>query len=212
MTSKFHQQYLHECHKNYVLIIDQLCYQLLILKINLTDQVIVFTAGIWLVSSSSTLLISTRHHAWATMSQYPTAAAASYTCKHVNGEQAALFYTGLYIFALGQGCLRANFGPFGGDQFHERPDAKEARQKSSLFNCFGFSHSTGRLIGLVLMVWIENNKGWNYGFALCSALILFDLLVVCSGVSVYRHLRSQSSPLTRFLQVLTKQDHLNFSF
>lgn len=142
----------------------------------------------------------------------PHSSSSSYTCKHVNGGQAALFYTGLYIFALGEGCLRANLAPFGGDQFDEQSDAKEARQKSSFFNWFGFSHSTGSLIGLVLVVWIENNKGWDHGFALSSALILLGLLVVCSGVSAYRHQRPQGSPLTRILQVLARQDHLTFSF
>lgn len=126
---------------------------------------------------------------------------SSYTCKHVNGGQAALFYTGLYIFAMGEGGLRANLAPFGGDQFDEQADAKEARQKSSFFNWFGFSSSTGNLIGLVLVVWIENNKGWDYGFALSSAIILIGLLVVCLGVNVYRHQRPQGSPLTRILQV-----------
>ncbi|XP_077229004.1 protein NRT1/ PTR FAMILY 4.5-like isoform X2 [Tasmannia lanceolata] len=122
------------------------------------------------------------------------------SCNHVHGYNAAILYIAMYTIALGEGCLRANLASFGGDQFDD-DDPIESGMKSSFFNWFTFSISVGSLTGLVLIVWIENNKGWDYGFALSAFVVLLGVIVLGSGFSFYRNQRPRCSPLTRIMQV-----------
>ncbi|MCL7035265.1 hypothetical protein MKW94_009752 [Papaver nudicaule] len=121
-------------------------------------------------------------------------------CKQVQGNNAALLYTALYITAFGEGCLRANLASFGGDQFDDN-DPIELQKKSKFFNWFTFSISLGALIGLTFVVWIQDNKGWGVGFIVSAGIILLGLLVVAFGFSHYRQQIPQGSPLSRMLQV-----------
>ncbi|XP_058094093.1 protein NRT1/ PTR FAMILY 4.6-like [Magnolia sinica] len=121
-------------------------------------------------------------------------------CGQVHGYNAALLYIAIYTIALGEGCVRANLASFGGDQYDDN-DLTESRLKSSFFNWFTFSISLGAFTGLIFIVWIENNKGWDYGFALSAVIVLLGLLVFTSGFSFFRNQRPQGSPLTRMSQV-----------
>ncbi|XP_021319481.1 protein NRT1/ PTR FAMILY 4.3 isoform X1 [Sorghum bicolor] len=122
-------------------------------------------------------------------------------CKEVHGWNSTLLFAALYISALGDGCMRACMPSLGADQFdHENPS--ESRQQSSFFNWYTFGISFGGFIGLILVVWLQNDKGWDIGFGLCAILILLGLLVVAVGLPFYRNQIPEGSPLTRILQVL----------
>ncbi|KAK3142222.1 hypothetical protein QOZ80_4BG0343810 [Eleusine coracana subsp. coracana] len=121
-------------------------------------------------------------------------------CKVVHGWNAVLLYAALYISAFGEGCVRACLPSLGADQF-DHEDPIESRQQSSFFNWFTFGISIGGLLGLILIVWLENYKVWGIGFGLCSILILLGLLVVASGLPFYRNQVPEGSALTRILQV-----------
>ncbi|XP_068663684.1 protein NRT1/ PTR FAMILY 4.5-like [Aristolochia californica] len=121
-------------------------------------------------------------------------------CRQIHGNNAALLYIAMYTVAFGEGCLRANLASFGGDQFDDE-DPIESRKKSSFFNWFGVSTAVGNVSGLILIVWIENNKGWPYGFLLSAVLLLLGLTVLASGFAFYRNQRPRGSPITRMLQV-----------
>ncbi|KAF0891763.1 hypothetical protein E2562_010957 [Oryza meyeriana var. granulata] len=97
--------------------------------------------------------------------------------------------------------MRACMPPLGADQF-DHEDPSESRQQSSFFNWYTFGISFGGFVGLILIVWLENNKGWDIGFGVCALLILLGLLVVTAGLPLYRNHVPEGSPLTRILQVL----------
>ncbi|XP_020245724.1 protein NRT1/ PTR FAMILY 4.5-like isoform X2 [Asparagus officinalis] len=121
-------------------------------------------------------------------------------CQRVHGFNLVLLYIGLYTIALGEGCMRACLAPFGGDQFDSQ-DPEESQLQSSFFNWFTFSIGVGGFIGLIFIVWLENNKGWDYSFGVSALLFLIGLLVLASGFPLYRNQKSEGSPLTRILQV-----------
>jgi len=56
-------------------------------------------------------------------------------------------------------------------------------------------------MGLILIVWMDNNKGWDYGFGVSALGVLIGLLVLASGFPFYRNHKPEGSPLTRILQV-----------
>ncbi|KAF7063561.1 hypothetical protein CFC21_070077 [Triticum aestivum] len=122
-------------------------------------------------------------------------------CKEVQGKNAALLYVGLYLSAFGDGCIRACLPSLGADQF-DHEDPKESHQQSSFFNWYTFGISFGGFVGLILIVWLQNYKGWDIALGLCAVIVLLGLLVVAAGLPFYRNQVPQGSPLTRILQVL----------
>jgi solute carrier family 15 (peptide/histidine transporter), member 3/4 len=79
-----------------------------------------------------------------------------------------LLLIGPYLVAIGDGAARACLPALGGEQFHislTRP--VELWQEASLFNWYTFAVSSGGFVGLVFIVWIENNRGWDLGFVVC---------------------------------------------
>ena len=122
------------------------------------------------------------------------------SCRQVDGWRSTLLYTALYIIALGEGVMRACIPALGSDQF-DGDNPSEARQQSSFFNWFTFCLSVGSVAGLILIVWLENTRGWDVGFGLSALLILIALLVSAAGLPLYRNRVPQGSALTRVLQV-----------
>ncbi|KAL6659141.1 hypothetical protein ACP70R_003181 [Stipagrostis hirtigluma subsp. patula] len=122
------------------------------------------------------------------------------SCNGVHGWSATLLYGALYIVALGEGFMRACIPALGADQF-DRDDPSESRQQSSFFNWFAFCLSMGVISGLILIVWIENSKGWDIGFGVSAILTMIGLLVATAGLPLYRNRIPQGSALTRVLQV-----------
>ncbi|KAF7029718.1 hypothetical protein CFC21_041400 [Triticum aestivum] len=123
------------------------------------------------------------------------------SCEVVHGWNATLLYTALYMTAFGDGFIRVCLPSLGADQF-DHEDPSESRQQSSFFNWYTFGISFGGFVGLILIVGIENYKGWDIGLGVCAILILLGLLIVAAGFPFYCNQVPQGSPLTRILQVL----------
>uniref|UniRef100_A0A0D9XXY5 Major facilitator superfamily (MFS) profile domain-containing protein n=1 Tax=Leersia perrieri TaxID=77586 RepID=A0A0D9XXY5_9ORYZ len=130
-------------------------------------------------------------------------------CEAVSGRNLSLLRLGLYVIPLGEGALRVCGAAFGGDQFDggavEDGDGdgeeSEMRAKASFFNWFAFCISLGGFVGLVVVVWVQNNQGWDLAFALAAIMALVAMAVVLAGLPFYRHRVPSGSPLTRILQV-----------
>ncbi|TVU15423.1 hypothetical protein EJB05_38944, partial [Eragrostis curvula] len=122
-------------------------------------------------------------------------------CEPAQGWNFALLYLSLSMFAVGEGCMRSCIPSLGGDQF-SNDDPKKSQLKSTFLIWLKFANSIGAIIGLVFLVWMENNFGWNIGFMMCALIVLAGLLVAASGTPFYRIQKPNGSPLTRTLQVL----------
>ncbi|TVU15422.1 hypothetical protein EJB05_38943, partial [Eragrostis curvula] len=120
-------------------------------------------------------------------------------CKPAQGWNFALLYLSLSMFAVGEGCMRSCIPSLGGDQFSS-DDPKKSQLKSTFLIWLKFANSIGAIIGLVFLVWMENNLGWNIGFMMCAVIVLVGLFVAVSGTPFYRIQKPNGSPLTRTLQ------------
>ncbi|GJN12521.1 hypothetical protein PR202_ga30805 [Eleusine coracana subsp. coracana] len=116
-------------------------------------------------------------------------------CEPAQGWKLALLYLSLLMFAMGEGCMRACIPLLGGDQF-SNDDPKKSQLKCSFFIWLKFVNSLGGIIGLVFLVWMENNLGWNIGFMICAFVVLVGLLVAASGAPFYRIQKPNGSPLS----------------
>ncbi|WMV27512.1 hypothetical protein MTR67_020897 [Solanum verrucosum] len=121
-------------------------------------------------------------------------------CESANKGQLAILYAGLYLVAIGTSGVKAAAPPLGADQYDEK-DPKQAAKLSSYFNWLMFFLTTGALFGVTFVVWISENQGWDWSFAVCSIVVGFSILFLTLGKSLYRNNVTKGSPLTRIMQV-----------
>ncbi|KAF7139290.1 hypothetical protein RHSIM_Rhsim07G0173300 [Rhododendron simsii] len=122
-------------------------------------------------------------------------------CIKVGGGQAGLLFLGLYLVATGSAGIKATVPPHGSDQLEEK-DPKEARQMSSFFNWYLFVGGVGTAASLTLVVWIQDNKGWDLGFGTSTFAMIAGALLFTLGLPRYRiHIIQKVNPLIEILQV-----------
>ena len=115
-------------------------------------------------------------------------------------SQAAILYAGLYAMAFGVGGVKATLPAHGADQL----DHSNQRLISAFFNWFFFSLCTGGLISVTLMIWIEENLGWNWSFKISVIVLSVTLFIFTVGFSFYRYKLPGGSPLSRIFKVKQK--------
>lgn len=131
-------------------------------------------------------------------------------CHEVKGWKAAMLFAGLYLVALGVGGIKGSLPPHGAEQFDEQtPQGR--KQRSTFFNYYVFCLSCGALIAVTFVVWIEDNKGWQWGFGIATIMILTSIVVFLLGSATYRNKIPTGSPITTILKVqLTKTTIVSF--
>uniref|UniRef100_A0A1J3GIX0 Protein NRT1/ PTR FAMILY 4.6 n=1 Tax=Noccaea caerulescens TaxID=107243 RepID=A0A1J3GIX0_NOCCA len=123
------------------------------------------------------------------------------TCEAVSGSRSAMLFGGLYLVALGVGGIKGSLPSHGAEQFDESTP-KGRKQRSTFFNYFVFCLACGALVAVTFVVWLEDNKGWEWGFGVSTIAIFVSILIFLSGSSFYRNKIPLGSPLTTILKVL----------
>ncbi|XP_028792567.1 protein NRT1/ PTR FAMILY 4.6 [Neltuma alba] len=126
---------------------------------------------------------------------------ATTPCEEVAGGKAAMLFAGLYLVALGVGGIKGSLAAHGAEQF-DGTTPSGRKQRSTFFNYFVFCLSCGALIAVTFVVWIEDNKGWEWGFAISTISILVSIPVFLSGSATYKNKIPTGSPLTTIFKVL----------
>ncbi|KAF9688440.1 hypothetical protein SADUNF_Sadunf02G0197400 [Salix dunnii] len=114
-----------------------------------------------------------------------------------SSSQAAVLFSGLYAIAIGVGGIKATLPAHGADQ----SDHSKQRSISSFFNWFFFSLCIGGLLSSTIMIWIEENRGWNWSFKISVAVLGVALCIFIAGFPIYRFKRPGGSPITRIFKV-----------
>lgn len=122
------------------------------------------------------------------------------TCEEVSGSKAAMLFVGLYLVALGVGGIKGSLASHGAEQFDESTP-KGRKQRSTFFNYFVFCLACGALVAVTFVVWLEDNKGWEWGFGVSTIAIFVSILIFLSGSRFYRNKIPCGSPLTTILKV-----------
>ncbi|KAL0338217.1 UNVERIFIED_CONTAM: protein NRT1/ PTR FAMILY 8.1 [Sesamum angustifolium] len=119
---------------------------------------------------------------------------------HPTSLQTATFFVAIYLIALGTGGIKPCVSSFGADQFDDN-DEREKRKKSSFFNWFYLSINIGALIASSVLVWIQMNVGWSWGFGIPAVSMAIAVAFFFLGSRLYRLQIPGGSPLTRIFQV-----------
>ncbi|KAL5711959.1 hypothetical protein ACHQM5_014180 [Ranunculus cassubicifolius] len=122
-------------------------------------------------------------------------------CKKASTLQLGVFFTALYILAIGTGGTKPNISTIGADQFDDF-DPKEKSHKLSFFNWWMFSIFFGTLFAKTFLVYIQDNVGWSIGYGLPTAGLSISILIFLAGTPFYRHRVPTGSPFTRMSRVL----------
>ncbi|GJU94047.1 NRT1/ PTR family 8.2-like protein [Tanacetum coccineum] len=120
---------------------------------------------------------------------------------HATSTDIAVTYLALYLVALGTGGIKPCVSSYGADQFDDA-DEVEKKHKSSFFNWFYLSINVGALIASTLLVWIQDNVGWGWGFGIPAVTMALAVVSFFTGTRLYRNQKPGGSPLTRICQVI----------
>nr|GMD16952.1 protein NRT1/ PTR FAMILY 4.6-like [Ipomoea batatas] len=146
--------------------------------------------------------------AWSASLKPARCDVASKACEAVHGGKAAVLFAGLYLVALGVGGIKGSLPTHGAEQL-DQETSQERKQRSTFFNYFVFCLASGALVAVTLVVWVEDNKGWQWGFGISTFAIFLSIPVFLSGSKFYRNKVPSGSPLTTVSKVLVAAAFLN---
>ena len=105
------------------------------------------------------------------------------------------------MVALGTGGVKAALPAYGADQFDEK-DPKEAKEMSTFFNWFLLAVCVGGVASLTLIVWVQDNKGWDKGFAISALAMFLGILAFVLGLPWHRiHVIQGNIAIVEIIQV-----------
>lgn len=122
-------------------------------------------------------------------------------CKQPSGFQMGFLYLSLYLIALGTGGIKSSVSGFGTDQFDEN-DQNEKTQMAYFFNRFFFFISTGTLLAVTVLVYIQDEVGRSWAYGICSVSMSIAVAIFFSGTKKYRYRKSMGSPIVHIIQVI----------
>ena len=129
-------------------------------------------------------------------------------CQRASGLQLAVLYLSLLCTSLGSGGIRPCVVAFGADQFdQEQRDGGEtakaaAERKRRYFNLYFFTMGLAMLLAFTVVVYIQDNVGWGWGFGIPAIGMLISTVLFLVRYSIYVLLKPGSSPFTRIAQVV----------
>ncbi|KAK9050557.1 hypothetical protein SSX86_030472 [Deinandra increscens subsp. villosa] len=111
------------------------------------------------------------------------------------------FFVALYVIAIGEGGHRPCIQTFAADQFDNHL-LEEKVAKSSFFNWWYLGIVLGATSSIVVVIYVEDNIGWGWGFAIPTIVVALALCVFLSRKSRYRREAPVGSPLTKVARVI----------
>ncbi|XP_051149955.1 protein NRT1/ PTR FAMILY 7.3-like [Andrographis paniculata] len=112
----------------------------------------------------------------------------------------SLFYTSIYLVALGNGGYQPTIATFGADQFDEDHET-ESHSKVAFFSYFYLALNLGCLFSNTILGYFEDKGVWAIGFWASAGSAATALVLFLVGTPIYRHFTPQGNPLSRFCQV-----------
>ncbi|KAI3785712.1 hypothetical protein L1987_44837 [Smallanthus sonchifolius] len=172
------------------------------------------TYSIYLISATIELMglviLTLQAHTGSLKPESCLSSNRNYKCAEVEGGKEVVLFIGLYLVALGVGGIKGSLPPHGAEQFDEET-SQGRKQRSSFFNYYVFCLACGALIAVTFAVWIEDNKGWQWGFGISTMAILISIPIFLLGSTFYRIKHPTGSPITTICKVLAAAIFNTFS-
>ncbi|ONK76875.1 uncharacterized protein A4U43_C02F760 [Asparagus officinalis] len=112
-----------------------------------------------------------------------------------------VFFVAIYLISVGTGGHKPSLESFGADQFDDN-HADERRKKMSYFNWWNCGICAGVLLGVTVIVFVQDNVSWGTADIVLSVVMGISLVIFLIGKPFYRYRIPEGSPLTPMIQVL----------
>ncbi|PSS34590.1 Protein NRT1/ PTR FAMILY 5.6 like [Actinidia chinensis var. chinensis] len=111
------------------------------------------------------------------------------------------FFLAIYLISIGTGGHKPSLESFGADQFDD-DHPEERRKKMSFFNWWNFGLCCGLLLGVTVVVYVQDHVGWAAADIILTASMAASIVIFVVGRPVYRYRKPTGSPFAPMLQVL----------
>ncbi|CAD5186153.1 unnamed protein product [Musa acuminata subsp. malaccensis] len=112
-----------------------------------------------------------------------------------------IFFLAMYLISVGTGGHKPSLESFGADQFDDNHD-EERKKKMSYFNWWNFALCSGLMLGVTMVVYVQDAVGWWLADVVLTAVMCFSLVVFVVGSPFYRYRAPEGSPFKPMLQVV----------
>lgn len=123
------------------------------------------------------------------------------TCLEPRKVHEVVFFLAIYLISIGTGGHKPALESFGADQFDD-DYSEERKKKMSYFNWWNFGLCSGLLIGVTVIVYVQDHVSWGVADIILSVVMAVTIVIFCVGRPFYRYRKPMGSPLTPLLQVL----------
>lgn len=111
----------------------------------------------------------------------------------------AIFFTAMYLISISTGGHKPSLESFGADQFDD-DHPTERRLKFSFFNWWNLGLCSGLLLGVTVIVYLEDTLGYGLATITLTFTMLLSLFIFLLGRPFYRFRIPQGSPLAPLFQ------------
>ncbi|KAM7464019.1 hypothetical protein LguiA_032140 [Lonicera macranthoides] len=122
-------------------------------------------------------------------------------CQEPRKVHEVVFFLAIYLISIGTGGHKPSLESFGADQFDD-DHPEERKKKMSFFNYWNAGLCTGLLLGVTLIVYVQDHVSWGVADIIFTAVLASSLVVFCLGRPFYRYRMPTGSPLTPLVQVV----------
>nr|XP_016435034.1 PREDICTED: protein NRT1/ PTR FAMILY 5.7-like isoform X3 [Nicotiana tabacum] len=122
-------------------------------------------------------------------------------CHEPRKVHEAIFFLAIYLISIGTGGHKPSLESFGADQFDD-DHPSEKKKKMSFFNWWNFGLCCGLLLGVTLIVYVQDRISWAMADLILTLVMASSLVIFIAGRPFYRYRKATGSPLTPMLQVL----------
>lgn len=122
-------------------------------------------------------------------------------CPEPRKVHEVVFFLAIYLISIGTGGHKPSLESFGADQFDD-DHVEERKKKMSFFNWWNSGLCCGLLLGVTLVVYVQEHVSWGAADVIITTVMAVSLLIFITGRPFYRYRVPTGSPLTPMLQVL----------
>ncbi|KAJ6381390.1 hypothetical protein OIU77_030131 [Salix suchowensis] len=107
-------------------------------------------------------------------------------CPEPRKVHEVVFFLAIYLISIGTGGHKPSLESFGADQFDENHE-DERKKKMSYFNWWNFGLCSGLLLGVTVVVYIQDHVGWGAADIILTAVMALSLVIFIVGRPFYRY-------------------------
>ncbi|XVE99660.1 hypothetical protein REPUB_Repub03eG0218800 [Reevesia pubescens] len=122
-------------------------------------------------------------------------------CQKSGKIHEVFFFVALYFISLRTGGHKPCLESFGADQFDD-DHLEERKKKMSYFNWWNFALCCGHLLGVTVIVYVQDKVSWGVANLILTIVMAVTILTFYMGKIYYRYRLPEGSPLTHLIQVL----------